>query len=188
MVRARSRVAAAASELAPSEPYPLAAPADDSGAAEALDAAPSSAPPFDAAALSSGGAATSGGAAASDEAPTDYLDVDVEEEEDEDEGAVTAGATVKEGKGDDALPEGFALVESVAKGSPAERAGLRPYDRVVRLGVCTSGSGLAASLAASENVAVEVLVQRLGQQLALQLTPRQWKGNGLLGCRLLVLS
>lgn len=43
---------------------------------------------------------------------------------------------------------------------------------------------VAAALAAHEGRPVEAVVLRQGAALALQVTPRQWGGRGLLGCHL----
>lgn len=76
----------------------------------------------------------------------------------------------------------FALVDSVALGSPASEAGLAVGDWVVSLGGCAQLGGLQAVVHDGSELVVEVL--RDGRALSLRLTPRPWAGRGLLGCHL----
>ncbi|KAI8612787.1 hypothetical protein BC830DRAFT_1230965 [Chytriomyces sp. MP71] len=86
----------------------------------------------------------------------------------------------------------FALVNSVAEGSPAAEAGLAAGDRILRFGsvACASDEAPASALsrvagAVVESVAIEVVVDRGGSHVLVSLTPRKWSGRGLLGCHLL---
>ena len=64
----------------------------------------------------------------------------------------------------------------------------QPYDRITSVGGTTRGEDLGDVIAASVNKPLEVVIQRMGIEHVLSLVPRTWKGPGLLGCRLLVLS
>ncbi|OAQ72753.1 pdz/dhr/glgf [Pochonia chlamydosporia 170] len=98
----------------------------------------------------------------------------------------------------DALDEPFARVNTVAAGSPADRAGLKEgdeirnfgyvnksnHDNLKRVGECVQGNE-------GQNVFIKVsrasgVAQR--QELRLTLTPtRNWGGRGMLGCHILPL-
>ncbi|KAI8833974.1 26S proteasome non-ATPase regulatory subunit 9-like protein [Chytriomyces cf. hyalinus JEL632] len=88
----------------------------------------------------------------------------------------------------------FALVNSVADGSPAAESGLSPGDRVIRFGSVEAAARggetnqqVLAKLASVvvEGRAVEVVVLRGMETCVLSLTPQKWSGRGLLGCHLL---
>jgi 26S proteasome non-ATPase regulatory subunit 9 len=102
----------------------------------------------------------------------------------------------------------FAVIDEVMASSPAEEAGLRANDRVVRFGrinLNTQPTSQSAMLAvrdlvnASENRRIALVVERTvasttttdhspsqqqQQLVVIGLTPRRWKGQGLLGCHL----
>ncbi|KXL49399.1 hypothetical protein M433DRAFT_65088 [Acidomyces richmondensis BFW] len=91
----------------------------------------------------------------------------------------------------------FARVNSVERGSPADQAGLKVGDQVVRFGLVdyTNHERLnkvAQVVQQNENCAILVIVLRKNiatdalEQHHLRLTPRRnWGGRGLLGCHLL---
>ncbi|KAJ3064296.1 Leucine-rich repeat-containing protein 23 [Podochytrium sp. JEL0797] len=79
----------------------------------------------------------------------------------------------------------FAVVNSVAAGSPAEVAGLCAGDRVVRFGGVEELAAVAGVV--SEGAALEVIVMRNEKRERIQLIPNKWDGRGLLGCHLLPL-
>jgi len=94
------------------------------------------------------------------------------------------------------------VVDEVASGGPAERAGLQLHDVVVRFGTAdvaamlTAGAdartvlgAIADVVAASVGTEVAILVARASaiaaeQELRLTLIPQPWSGRGLLGCHL----
>eukprot|EP00160_Parvularia_atlantis_P020612 Unigene861_Nuclearia_a/m.2770 Unigene861_Nuclearia_a/g.2770 ORF Unigene861_Nuclearia_a/g.2770 Unigene861_Nuclearia_a/m.2770 type:complete len:203 (-) Unigene861_Nuclearia_a:21-629(-) len=82
----------------------------------------------------------------------------------------------------------FARIEDVSAGSPADRAGLKKGDLVVRFGHVDAGNhrelkALAELTAASEGTELLVVVQRAGAgNVDIMLTPGKWAGRGLLGC------
>ena len=78
-------------------------------------------------------------------------------------------------------PAAFLQVTSVSEGSPAAEAGLRAGDQLTALGsVRADNFGSLADVAG----AVAVTALRGGRRLSLQLPPRAWAGQGLLGCTL----
>ena len=86
-----------------------------------------------------------------------------------------------------AAPVGFAVVDEVSPGSPAEAAGLRLGDRVLSVGgECALAAVPAAVGAAAEAGAVlPVSLLRAGAVVEVALAPRAgWGGRGVLGCRL----
>lgn len=89
-------------------------------------------------------------------------------------------------------PSSFKLsIDEVAKGSPAEKAGLRVGDSVLRFGTVEVSSvqrqSCLAAIAGVVNdskdrtVRVEV-VHESGKSESVSLTPSKWSGRGLLGC------
>lgn len=86
-------------------------------------------------------------------------------------------------------PPPFAVIDELTPGSPAAEAGLQLGDQLCRFGEVTRDApstlqAVAAALAAHEGRPVAAVVLRQGAPVALQLTPRQWGGRGLLGCHL----
>jgi 26S proteasome non-ATPase regulatory subunit 9 len=94
----------------------------------------------------------------------------------------------------------FARIDAVSSNSPADHAGLKVGDRVVRFGRVNSSraTGQEALVAvrdlvvASENTRISVVVERDGgdsppSMHVVALTPRRWSGQGLLGCLLVPL-
>ncbi|KAG7695897.1 hypothetical protein KL933_002517 [Ogataea haglerorum] len=85
----------------------------------------------------------------------------------------------------------FASVTLVAQDSPAHTAGLRAGDLLLSFGRinATNHNNLKALVGAvAENVPVEVLVLRNNTPTQLTLVPARWAGQGLLGCKLDVVS
>ncbi|GAC72063.1 26S proteasome regulatory complex, subunit PSMD9 [Moesziomyces antarcticus T-34] len=88
--------------------------------------------------------------------------------------------------------DAFARVNSVADSSPAQAAGLREGDRVVKFGSVTAQhpQGLAALAAQGvvvDGTPIQLLVSRGGSSAPVEITlvPRAgWGGRGLLGCHL----
>ena len=87
----------------------------------------------------------------------------------------------------------FAKVDIVSNGSPAERAGLKPGDLIVRFGSVDAENfpGALTKLAevASHNRdrPLDIEVIRGGnEERKLRLIPTSWPGRGLLGCNLLI--
>jgi 26S proteasome non-ATPase regulatory subunit 9 len=99
----------------------------------------------------------------------------------------------------------FAVVNSVAEGSPAGDAGLRKGDRILRFGSVNaelpdcmqavarlvgryedvrSTSPQLVSSAHTLQVRIPLVILRADsdEQMLLPLTPRTWRGRGLLGC------
>jgi 26S proteasome non-ATPase regulatory subunit 9 len=95
----------------------------------------------------------------------------------------------------------FARVDAVTSNSPADHAGLKVGDRVLRFGRVNStrATGQEALVAvrdivaASENARISVVVERDAADGAppgmhvVGLVPRRWSGQGLLGCLLVPL-
>ena len=86
----------------------------------------------------------------------------------------------------------FAEIDAVAEGGPAAAAGLAVGDRLLRFGGVNASNhdglrALARLTQRSEGETITLLVQRGASKLALQLQPRRWAGNGLLGCHLMPL-
>lgn len=84
----------------------------------------------------------------------------------------------------------FAIVESVSSGSPAEAAGLKAGDAVLVFGSlsleCESVNSCFEKLHSlvKEGAVIPIHILRSNQRLDLQLLPRPWAGQGLLGCRM----
>ena len=86
----------------------------------------------------------------------------------------------------------FAEIDAVAEGGPAAAAGVAVGDRLLRFGGVNASNhdglrALARLTQRSEGETITLLVQRGASNLALQLQPRRWAGNGLLGCHLMPL-
>ncbi|KAK7541216.1 26S proteasome non-ATPase regulatory subunit 9 [Phyllosticta citribraziliensis] len=97
---------------------------------------------------------------------------------------------------DAALQAPFAKVNSVVPGSPADAAGLKAGDKIVKFGSANwmnheKLSKVAEAVSQSEGRPLTLQVSREGatpETMSLQLTPRRnWGGRGLLGCHLLPL-
>lgn len=81
----------------------------------------------------------------------------------------------------------FATISEVTPGGPAEEDGLHVGDRVLKFGrINVTNHRALANIPSQVAVGrpVEVIVDRAGQQITIELTPRQWSGRGVLGCRL----
>ncbi|EON67179.1 hypothetical protein W97_06432 [Coniosporium apollinis CBS 100218] len=110
--------------------------------------------------------------------------------------ATTAGSNTS---GREALEAPFAKVNSVVPDSPADTAGLKAGDSVLRFGTATwmnheKLSKVAEVVSQNEGRPISVKVSRRDpssgstQELQMFLTPRRnWGGRGLLGCHLLPL-
>lgn len=92
-----------------------------------------------------------------------------------------------------AIEPPFARVNSVVEGSPAETAGMKAGDKVIKFGSAnwTNHERLgrvAQVVQQNENRAIAVKVLRDTQTVQLELTPRRnWGGRSLLGCHLVPL-
>jgi regulator of sigma E protease len=81
------------------------------------------------------------------------------------------------------LPDVYPSIESVVKGGPAERAGLKAGDVIVAVNgerVALSGQ-LVRMLAPQAGREVEVTVRRDGRELRVTLTPMLREGRGMMG-------
>lgn len=86
--------------------------------------------------------------------------------------------------------EPFATINMVSPGSPADIAGLRVGDEIIRFGSVNKSNfqslhSIAAVVSHSENKIVEITVKRGGMPTRLVLTPKKWQGRGLLGCNII---
>lgn len=83
----------------------------------------------------------------------------------------------------------FMKVADVIPGSPAYMDGLKQGDAILQWGslhydVFTNMKEVADSSVNSENKVLRVTVLRNGRAVRLEIIPRHWDGNGLLGCKL----
>ncbi|ROL42221.1 26S proteasome non-ATPase regulatory subunit 9 [Anabarilius grahami] len=83
-------------------------------------------------------------------------------------------------------PSPFALVDAVTQGSPAFQAGLRVGDEIMEFGSVNTQNfrnlrDIASVVQHSEGKSLRVGLFRNGQEVHLNLTPRNWSGRGLLG-------
>jgi 26S proteasome regulatory subunit N4 len=86
----------------------------------------------------------------------------------------------------------FARVESVALESPSAAAGLQAQDEIIFFGplrefVSRSIAQLVEQAANCEGE-IELLILRGGKEVTVRLSPRPWKGRGLLGCHIVPLE
>jgi len=97
---------------------------------------------------------------------------------------------------DPTAPKAFAKIDLVSEGSPADDAGLKVGDLVIEFGTqnATNFKSLAEIgqlVKNSENRNIRVRIQRnlpFGELVTtLTLVPKQWSGQGLLGCKLIPL-
>ncbi len=88
-------------------------------------------------------------------------------------------------------PFALAVLGEVAEGGPAGEGGLQPGDYVMSWGGLSGGGiglrdlALRARACAQEERALHVHVLRGGAERLLEVRPRAWAGEGILGCRLL---
>lgn len=85
----------------------------------------------------------------------------------------------------------FAEIDQIFPESPASEAGILLNDRVCKFGDITRGPDLGAVMKsvaelvqAKKGEAIDVVVDRAGQYVALSMTPKDWSGRGLVGCHL----
>ena len=85
----------------------------------------------------------------------------------------------------------FAIVDDVLASSPTEEAGLRVGDQIVSFGDIGGARSFGGNLMEiveharlHENSKVPVDIIRAGERLNIGLIPKQWSGNGLLGCHM----
>nr|XP_050027657.1 26S proteasome non-ATPase regulatory subunit 9-like [Dermacentor andersoni] len=107
--------------------------------------------------------------------------------------AVTQQQIVAHGGGPAAAPQPFAVVGKVENGSPADIAGLSAGDKIVKFGSVNAENfkdvtDIAAVVQHSVGRPVNVLVKRGADAVPVVLTPKQWRGKGLLGCTVLPMS
>ena len=85
--------------------------------------------------------------------------------------------------------EPFAEIDEVASESPAATAGLRVGDTLLKFGTLHARNhdglrALARLTQRSVGEAIGLLVRRGEEHVRLELRPRRWAGQGLLGCHL----
>ncbi|KAL8206311.1 hypothetical protein R6Q57_009862 [Mikania cordata] len=80
----------------------------------------------------------------------------------------------------------FAMVDEISEESPAAEDGLQLGDQIVKFGKVEFGDNLLTKLASeaqmNRGLPVPMLVMRQGALINLTVTPRTWRGRGLLGC------
>lgn len=80
----------------------------------------------------------------------------------------------------------FAMVDEISEESPAAEDGLQLGDQIVKFGNVEYGDNLLPKLASeaqmNQGKPVPMLVMRQGTLVNLMVTPRTWRGRGLLGC------
>ena len=86
----------------------------------------------------------------------------------------------------------FAAVDLISRTSPAETAGLKIGDVVLKFGSVTKQNftglnAIAEVVKHSVKKPINVIVKRNEQELSLILTPQEWEGRGLLGCNIVEL-
>ena len=82
----------------------------------------------------------------------------------------------------------FAVVDILAPGSPADTDGLMLHDRVLDFGGAFSISDAAALIQNNVGKSHRVVVNRAGMDEIVNITPRTWSGNGLLGAHFRALT
>jgi 26S proteasome non-ATPase regulatory subunit 9 len=82
----------------------------------------------------------------------------------------------------------FAVVDILAPGSPADTDGLMLHDRVLDFGGAFSISDAAALIQNNVGKSHRVVVNRAGMDEIVNITPRTWSGNGLLGAHFRALN
>ena len=102
-------------------------------------------------------------------------------------GAAT-GTAAPSAVANDALAP-FAAIDEVAEGGPAASAGVAVGDKLVSFGSLNATNhdqfrALGSLTQRSVGSSLAIVVERAGRRLELQLQPRRWAGNGLLGCHL----
>lgn len=120
----------------------------------------------------------------------DYEDVEAEEIEETD---IQFSASL-ESDPSNTVYEPFLVVETVDEDSPASEAGLRVGDFIIKFGTVEAlldndMSVIASTVESSANHPLSLLVQRWeGWEYVtatLQLQPKTWQGEGLLGCNII---
>ncbi|XP_074030462.1 26S proteasome non-ATPase regulatory subunit 9 isoform X2 [Leptinotarsa decemlineata] len=86
----------------------------------------------------------------------------------------------------------FAKVTVVSEGSPADYAGIKANDEVVEFGSVNANNfksitDIATVVQHSDGTQVNVKLKRGDRFLTVQLTPKKWRGRGLLGCNIVSL-
>ncbi|KAD3067999.1 hypothetical protein E3N88_35879 [Mikania micrantha] len=85
----------------------------------------------------------------------------------------------------------FAMVDEISEESPAAEDGLQLGDQIVKFGKVEFGDNLLTKLASeaqmNQGLPVPMLVMRQGALINLTVTPRTWRGRGLLGCNFRIL-
>nr|GEW08516.1 26S proteasome non-ATPase regulatory subunit 9 [Tanacetum cinerariifolium]GEW74109.1 26S proteasome non-ATPase regulatory subunit 9 [Tanacetum cinerariifolium] len=85
----------------------------------------------------------------------------------------------------------FAMVDEITEESPAAEDGLQLGDQIVKFGNVEYGDNLLPKLASeaqkNQGRPVPMLVMRQGTSINLAVTPRTWRGRGLLGCNFRIL-
>ncbi|XP_071698783.1 uncharacterized protein [Rutidosis leptorrhynchoides] len=85
----------------------------------------------------------------------------------------------------------FAMLDEITEESPAAEDGLQLGDQIVKFGNVEYGDNLLSKLASearmNEGRPVPLLLMRQGTLINLTVTPRTWRGRGLLGCNFRIL-
>ena len=82
----------------------------------------------------------------------------------------------------------FAVVDILAPGSPAEVDGIQLHDRIIDFGGAFSIVDAASVIQNNVGKSHRVVVNRAGVDEILNITPRTWSGNGLLGAHFRALN
>jgi hypothetical protein len=82
----------------------------------------------------------------------------------------------------------FAVVDILAPGSPADLDGLMVHDRILDFGGAFSIADAALLIQDNLGKSHRVLVNRAGVDEILNIAPRTWNGNGLLGAHFRALN